>query len=533
MVTTLQDLRYAARQLRKSPGFTIAAVLTLAIGIGANTAIFSIMDAVVLRPLAVPDLKQVVTVFEQQDRGNSRQVALANFADWQRQSRSFEEMAVRSPADMSLTGAGDAAHVQAEFTSPTFFNVLRTSAFMGRVFGQSETQPGKNSVAVLSYGFWKSHFYSDAAVLGRKIELDQHTYTVIGVMPKAMQYPSTADLYLPFAPTDAVLGNRGAHDYLVIGRLRRGVTAAQSQGELSGVAKHLAEQYPETNQGWTVKVEPLLDGINGDLTPLYFKLVMGATLFVLLVVCANVTNLQFARGMARCPEIAMRTALGASRWRLTRQLMTENILLGLMGAAGGLVFARVFLHVSGSFMPERVARYMAGWSNISLNGRALALSVLLAVGAGLVSGFAPALVALRVNLVDQLKSGSRAIAGAGRSRWFRNMFAVAQIALAVALVIGAALMAKGMVAMMHSADQYNPSQMLTFTVHLPPARYDTEQKKAAWYRQSLEKLQTLPGVKHAAVTGALPYSDEAWLDDCQIENRPLAPGKFQSALRYR
>lgn len=533
MQTVLQDLRYALRQLRKSPGFTIAAVLTLAIGIGANTAVFSIMDAVVLRPLAVPDLNQVVTVFEQQNRGDYKQVALGNFADWQRQSHSFEEMAVRIPADMSLTGAGDAAHVQAEITSPAFFSVMRTNALVGRVFDQSETQPGRDSVAVLSYGFWKSHFGSDAAVVGRKIELDQHTYTVIGVMPKTMQYPSTVDLYLPFAPTDALLGNRGAHDYLVIGRLRHGVTAPQSQAELSVIAKHLAEQYPATNQGWGVKVEPLLDGINGDLTPLYFSLVLGATLFVLLVVCANVANLQFARGIARRPEIAMRTALGASRVRMLRQLLTENILLGLFGAAGGLLFAKLYMHFSLISMPERVARYMSGWSNISLNGRALALSMLLAVGAGVISGFAPALVALRVNLVDQLKSGSRAITGAGRSRWFRNAFAVAQIALAVALVIGAALMSKGMGAMMHSADQHNPSRMLTFSVHLPAARYDTAQKQAAWYQQSLEKLRALPGVKHAELTNSLPHSDEGWLNDCQIENRPLAPGKFQSALRLQ
>jgi predicted permease len=182
-------------------------------------------------------------------------------------------------------------------------------------------------------------------------------------------------------------------------------------------------------------------------------------------------------------------------------------------------------------MPERVARYMAGWSNISLNGRALALSLLLAVGAGVVSGFAPALVALRMNLVDQLKSGSRAIAGAGRSRWLRNAFAIAQISLAVALVIGAALMSKGMVAMMHLADPHDPARMLTFSVHLPAARYDTAQKQAAWYQQSLEKLRSLPGVQHAGVTTALPHSDFGWLDDCQIENRPAAPGKFQGALR--
>ncbi len=279
MQTMLHDLRYAVRQLRKSPGFTVAAALTLAIGIGANTAIFSIMDAVVLRPLAVPNLNQVMTVYEQQNRRDSQQVALGNFADWQRQSRSFEEMTVRSPVDMSLTGAGDAAHVQAELTTPAFFSVLRTSAFLGRVFDKSETERGKNSVAVLSYGFWRSHFGSDASVLGRQIELDQHVYTVIGVMPKTMQYPSTADLYLPFAPSDAQLGNRSAHDYLVIGRLRRGVTAPQAQAELNVIAEHLAGQYSATNQGWGVKVEPLLDGINGEYTPLYFNLVLGATLF--------------------------------------------------------------------------------------------------------------------------------------------------------------------------------------------------------------------------------------------------------------
>ncbi len=529
--TLFQDTKYAARQLRKSPGFTLAAVLTLAIGIGANTAVFSIMDAVVLRPLAVPDLNRVVTVYEQQNQGEYGRVALGNFADWQRQTRSFEEMAVSRPTDMGLTGAGDAAHVEAEFTTPAFFRVMRTNAFLGRVFDQSETKQGRNRVAVLGFGFWKSHFGSDSGVLGRQIELDQHTYTVIGVMPKTMQYPSTADAFLPVAPTDAELGDRGSRDFLVIGRLRRGVTAPQSQAELNVIANHLSAQYPATNKGWGVKVEPLVDNINGDLTPLYFNLVLGATLFVLLVVCANVANLQFARGIGRRPEIAMRSALGASRGRLMRQLLTENVLLGILGALGGLVFATVYMHFSVISMPERVARFMAGWSNISLNGRALALSLLLAVGTGVISGFAPAVMALRVNLVDQLKSGSRSIAGAGRTRWLRNVFAVGQIALAVALVIGAALMSKGMLAMMHSTDQYGPRQMLTFTVHLPVARYDTPQKQAAWYRQSLEKLHGIPGVKSADLTGALPNSDEAWLDECRIENRPVAPGKFQSALR--
>jgi predicted permease len=527
----LQDLQYAVRQLWKSPGFTITAVLTLAIGIGVNTAGFSVMDAVVLHPLAVPEMNHVVTVYEQQNHGDAQSATLANFEDWQQQSHSFEELAVRRDVDMSLTGAGDASHVQAVYASPSFFSVMRTNAFLGRVFNQSETQPGQNNVAVLSYPFWKSHFGADPGVLGRGIELDQHAYTVIGVMPKTMQYPSTADFYLPFAPSDAQLGDRASHEYLVDARLRKGVTVGEAQAELNVIAEHLSNVYPATNQGWRVRVDTLLSGINGEYTPLYFNLVQGATFFVLLVVCANIANLQFARGIARRPEIAMRTALGAGRGRLLRQLLTENILLGLIGGAGGLLFAMAYLRLCIVSMPERVARYMSGWANISLNGRALALSLLLALAAGVVSGFAPALEALRVNLVEQLKSGSRAVVGSGRSRKLRNVLAVAQISLAVALVIGAALMGKGMLGMLHLADPYQPSRTLTFNIHLPTARYDTPEKLAGWYDKSLDRLGALPGVEHAEVVSALPNSDWGWIDDYQVENRPLMPGKSQTGLR--
>jgi putative ABC transport system permease protein len=531
MHALLQDLRYAVRQLRQSPGFTLAAVLTLAIGIGANTAGYSIMDAVVLRPLAVPEMNRVLTIQEQQNHGDLKPVALANYEDWQSQNHSFEELAVHSTANMSLTGAGDAAHIEAEYVSPNFFSVMRTKALIGRIFEQGETQPGRESVTVLSYYFWKEHYDADAGVLGRRIELDKHAYTIVGVMPKKLQYPQTADLLLPLAPTAAQLANRSAHDYRVIGRLRKGVSTAQAQAEMNITEERLAQAYPATNLGWSVKLVPLLDDINGPLTALYFSMMQVATLFVLLVVCLNIANLQLARGIARRPEIAMRIALGAGRWRLMRQLLTENILLGLIGGAGGLLVALLQMHLTLIAMPARVARFLAGWNNISLNGHALAFSLLLAVAAGAISGFAPALAALRVNLVDQLKSGSRAIAGARRTRWLRNLFAGAQIALAMTLVIGAALMSKGMGAMLHSADRYDPAHMLTFTVHTPAARYDTPEKMAAWQNASLENLRALPGVKQAELTITLPFSDYGWLDDCQIENRPLVPGNFQSALR--
>jgi putative ABC transport system permease protein len=524
------DICHAWRQLLKSPGFSITAVLTLAIGIGANTAIFTNMDAVVLHPLAVPELNHVVTIAEQKAAGGDEQVALANYEDWNRQNRSFEELSVRTSDSRSMTGAGDAAQVQIALTSASFFSVLRVQAALGRVYIESECQPGRDAEAVLNYAFWKQHFGGDPSVLGRQIELDQRAFTVIGVLPKSVQYPPEADIFLPFAPTPQQLANRTAHDYMVTGRLRQGMTLKQAQAEMRAVADHLTKDYPSTNLGWSVKVEPLLDGINGDLTPLYYRLIMGATLFVLLVVCANIANLQFARGIERLPEIAMRTALGASRARIIRQLLTENILLALIGAAAGLVFAAVYLHLTLITMPERIARNMSGWSHISLNGRALAFSLLLAAAAGVVAGFAPALDMLRVNLLDQLKAGSRGTIGSGRSHRLRNVFAVLQISLAVALVIGAALMSKGMWSLLHLADVYQPKQMLTFDVSLPAARYDTPQKLAGWYADSLAKLRALPGVASAEVTSALPYSDNGWNRQVAIENRPVMPGKIQDAL---
>jgi predicted permease len=315
-----------------------------------------------------------------------------------------------------------------------------------------------------------------------------------------------------------------------MGRLRDGVTVGQAQAEMRTVADRLAHAYPGTNTGLTVHVEPLLDGINGDYTPLYYRLVMGATLFVLLVVCANIANLQIARGIERRPEISMRWALGASRWRLVRQLLVENVLLGLGGAAGGLVVGQVFLKVMNSYMPATVARYMSGWSNIHLSGRTFLFSGVLAMLAGVVSGLAPAVEAVRVNPAEQIRAGSRANIGSRRNHRLRNVFAVAQISLAVALVIGAALISKGMQAMLHGADAYAPQRTLMFDVTLPSARYGTARERAAFYSAALNRLRSLPGVKHAELMSALPYSDNDWVRDIEIENRPVMPGKFQSGM---
>jgi putative ABC transport system permease protein len=531
MEALLQDLKYALRQLRKSPGLTFTTVLILSIGIGVNTASFSIMDAVVMRPLSIPQLDRVVTLYEPEAKGDSQRVALADFADWQRQSHAFEELAARTPADLTMTGNGEAAHVRAEYTSPSFFRVLGAGAWLGRTFTTEETQTGRNNVAVLSYAFWKAHFGADPAALGRTIELDGHPATVIGILPRTMQYPAGTDFFLPLAPDPAELANRNSHNFIVNARLRKGVSLAQAQAEMTLIAGHLAAMYPATNQGRSARVETLLYEITGDLTPRYFRFMQGATFFVLVIVCANMANLQLARGLARRGEIAMRSALGATRSRLLRQLLTENLLLGLLGGAGGILFAYANLRVSEALMPERVARMLPGWANISLNGRTLAGSLCLAMAAGILAGLAPALAAMRVDLVEQLKSGARAVAGPARGHTLRHALAVAQIAFAVALVTGAALMSKGMLGMLHQGDAYDPSRKLTFEVNLPAARYDSPQELAAWYRQSLERLRAIPGVQQAAVTSALPVSDDGWMDEGEIEGRPNPPGNAPTALR--
>ncbi len=529
----LSDLKYALRQLRKSPGFALTAIATLAIGIGVNTAAFSVMDAMVLRPMAVPDLHRVVTVDEDRGRGKFQYewVTAPNFRDWQQESHSFQSLALYKQDGMSLTGAGDAEEVTASTVSPGFFDVMRIAPFAGRVFREDEGQPGRDGEAVLSWSFWQQHFGGDGAVVGRTLDLNERKYQVIGIMPKGLQFPQATDVYLPLALTPQQLEDRGAHEYQGVGRLRAGVSVAQAQAEMRGIAARLQKLYPATNLGWSVQVAPLVEQINGAQTPQYLQLILGGTLFVLLIVCANVANLQLARGLARRPEIAMRSALGAPRRRLLRQLLAENIVLALIGAVGGILLAQVDLHYIVVSMPARVARWLAGWDSIRLNGPTLAFSLTVAVGAGILAGIAPALQALRVNLADQLKSGSRTETGSGRSHRLRNGFAILQIALAVALAIGAALMAKGILATLQFGEVYHPNHVLVFAVSLPEKQYPDATKQIAWYRESLDRIRSLPGVRSAEVTTMLPYGSGGWVDDFQIEGRPTEPGKFSSAMR--
>jgi putative ABC transport system permease protein len=528
-----RDLKFAVRQLRRTPAFTVTSLLILAIGIGANTAIFSVMDAIVLRPLAVPDMNRVVTVYDAQNRTDDYPAtAIGKYEDWVRQSYSFEELAIRSNRSVTLTGSGEAAHVDVTDVSFNFFHLLRIRPLMGRLISPEDAQPGRDAEVVLSYGFWQRYFGGAPDVVGQHLQLNGNSTAVIGVLPRNSGYPSQAELFLPLAATSQQKNDRADHSYFVIGRLKRGVTLQSAQSEMDAITARLAKIHPATDLGWTVIVAPLLDNINGSLTPLYMRMIMAATVFVLLIVCLNLANLQFARGLGRRTEMALRTALGAQRSRLLRQLLAESVLLGLAGAAGGLVLAKVDLAILLAHMPPLIARYVAGWDHISLNGRVLSVSLILAVFAGVICGIAPAFESLRLDIVNQLKAGSRTATASGRTHRLRNIFIVAQISFAVTLVIGAALMVKGLDAMFHRSDAYGPNRILTFNVDLPDQHYGTPQKQAAWYDESFRKIRSLPGVRAAVITTALPEgNDGTWNESFRVDNRPFVPGQIQTAAR--
>ncbi|ABF39106.1 ABC efflux pump, inner membrane subunit [Candidatus Koribacter versatilis Ellin345] len=528
----LQELRFALRQIRKSPGFSLAVVLTMAIGIGMSTAMFTVMDAVVLRPLAVPDMERVASVSEESTDHIARADAMGNVQDWYTQSHSFSEMAWHRPVAMNMTGAGDPEQLMATLSSANLFDLLRVKPWLGRTFAKGEDEPGADRVAVLSYSLWQKQFGEDRNAVGRKIQLDGKEYDVIGVMPQGFRYASYSDIFIPLGLTPAEKADRAGHLYSVLARLNPGVTREAALAELSAIAAHDAKEHPETNLGWGLKLRTLADSVNDDYTPMYMRLMLGVGIFVLLIICANVSNLQFARSIGRRTEIAIRSAMGAGRTRIVRQLLIESTLLCVTGALAGILVARLQLHLTLITMPPRVARFLPGWSNINLNGRALAYSLGLAVFAGIFSGLAPSLSALRLGVAEQLKAGGRTVAGDRRSHALRNIFAVAQITLAVALVAGAALMGSGMRAMLRQTDRYSPKTLLTFEVNLPHARYATAAQQKAFYDESLQALRNTPGVASADITPTFPVNNTGvWWQDVNLEHVQAVPGESRATQR--
>jgi putative ABC transport system permease protein len=525
----LQDLRYAARTLRRNPGFALVAVLTLALGIGANAAIFSVVHAVLLKALPYPQADRLVMVYEDVRLPNyqnkKNEPSPGNFSDWSSQNAVFETMAAYRNRSFNLTGEGEPARVEGELVTSEFFNTLQMSPALGRAFSPEEDRPGNSDVVVLSDGLWKSRFGSDAQILGRKILLDSEAYTVIGVMPPNFHFPDPDDqLWVPMGMSSADLSNHGSHFLLVFARLKPEITLTRARAEMEALAKHLTGQYPATNSGQTVNVVSLHEDIAGPVRPALLAL-MAAVGLVLLIACTNIANLLLARASVRQREIALRQALGASRSRIARQFFTESVLLALLSCTLGLLLARWCLATLKLFAATTLPRAQ----EFSLNGPVLLFSVLLSIVAGIVFGVAPAMQAARGNSHETLKSGTRE--PSTRSRLpTRNLLVVLETALGAIVVIGAVLLLRSFLSIEHVPLGFEPQGILTFRVIPRGERYSQLAQRAVFYRQVLARIEGLRGVKSAAAVSFIPLTLARSKKGFTIEGRaPTAPGQIPMA----
>jgi putative ABC transport system permease protein len=522
-----QDIRFGARQLRKNPGFAAVAVLTLALGIGANTAIFSVVDAVLLRPLGYPDSGQLVWLSERGPDWSGGSISYPNFTDWRDQQSVFEKFGVYSGNNFTLTGAGEPVRLAGAMMSADVFAALRTQPEIGRVFREDEDKPGAPPIAVISHALWQNRFGGDVGIVNKAISLNGKPYTLLGVMPAGFEFPNQVDLWLPVGPffAESSWQKRDNHPGLFgLARLKPGVTLEKARTDLDVIAVRLEQQYPESNKTRRVQIDKLLDNKVGHVRRALWIL-LGAVSFVLVIACANVANLLLARAAAREKEMALRAALGAGQWRITRQLLTESGLLALLGAAVGLLFAKGGLRVVAALAGESMPRA----AEISLDPRVLLFSGLVAVLTGILFGLAPAWHASRVDLQSTLKEAGR---GATSSRaGLRQGLVIAEVALTFVLLAGAGLLLLSF----HRLLQVNPGfavdRVLTFRINPPEDKYQTDDQEILFCQALLEKLRALPGVRTASLASQIPLHEGGWDMLFLVEGRPEPPPHLQPSLQ--
>jgi predicted permease len=519
--TLAQDIRYGLRMLRKNPGFTVVAALTLALGIGANTYIFSIVDALLLRPLDFPDLGRVVALWERVpgiglDRN---ELSPANFIDWKAQNHAFDHIAAQEWWDANLGGVEHPEHLHGFLVTPDYFAALEAQPMLGRAFLPEEDTPGKDRVAILSYGLWHDHFAADPSIVSKPVLLNGTEYMVVGVMGPNFGYPSGAQIWAALAFSPQLETNRASHYLHGVAHLSAGITLQQAQSEMSAIASRLAQQYPQSNTGRDANVMPLLESEVGE-TRAPLVVLLAAVGLVLLIACANISNLLLARASNRQREMAIRSALGATRWRLVRQWLVENVLLGLLGGVLGVLLAFLCLKLQLIRIPPEFARMIPGWGKIAINTPVLLFTSAISLGTGLVFGFLPALAASRMSVNDTLKEGAPS-AGPGRRRSvLRNVLIVAEVALSLALLATASLMMKSFVRLERVSPGFNPDRVLTMSIALPNARYASDEQTASFYEQLIERVQDLPGVQSAAAANILPLGGSNATYTIRIEGRP-------------
>lgn len=532
MSTLLQDLKYGLRVLLKSPGFAATAILVLALGVGANTAIFSVVNAVLLRPLPLKEPDRLVLVWhvppEKSFPGvKTFSVSPANYLDWQNQNHVFDKIAAFQRPSFNLTGRAQPESVTAGTATADFFSVLQVQPILGRVFAADEDQPGHNKVVVLSAGFWQSHFGSDPKALGQKLTLDGEAYSIIGVMPPTFDFPPKAEIWTPLAWTDKERAVRGDHNYIVAARLKPGVDLKQAQAEMNTISSRLQQQYPVDDAGWGAVVAPLREELVGDIRPALLVL-LGAVAFVLLIACANVANLTLAKVFGRRKEIAIRTVLGASRARVMRQVLSETLLLSLAGGALGVILAKFAIKLITTNFADDLPRF---WE-IGLNMDVLAFSLVVSILTGLIAGLAPAWRLTKTNLNDAMKQGlGKTDSDSGGDR-LRSVLVVCEVALSLVLLIGAGLLIRSLWNLRSVNPGFDAQNVLTMSIAMPETKYPKPREQAAFYNQVLEKVRVLPGVEFAGAVTGLPLTGGS-TQPFSIEGEPVLPMADQPEVAVR
>jgi putative ABC transport system permease protein len=537
----LQDTRYGARMLRKSPGLTSVAVLSLALGMGAISTIFSFVNGIMLRPLPYQEPDRLVLLDETAfKRGSpSMNVSYPNFLDWRQQNHSFEDIACYttggfiispgapggSPGAPGAGGGGEPEQLKGAFVTQGLFEIIGVAPILGRTFTADEDQPDHDQVVILSYGLWQRRFGSDPNILGQTLLLNNRQRVVIGIMPKGFQFPEVAEAWGPLA-LNTKIWTRTDHGLLSIARLKPGVSLEQAQAEMIQIASNIEVQNPITNEGLSVSLTSLRAGLVGDYKKALLIL-LGVVGFVLLIACVNVANLLLARGAARQKEIAIRAALGANRRRIFRQLLTESLLLGLISGALGLVLALWGMDLLLAAIPIDIPF----WMKFDLDGRVLGFTAACSLLTGFVFGTAPALEASNPDLNETLKEGGRSGTGGG-SHSVRSVLVITEIALSLVLLVGAGLMMRSFMSLQRVDAGFNPEGVLTMYIALPGVKYRPPEKRAAFFSQLLERVRAIPGVQYAGSNSGLPLIGNNWGRSLTVEGAPILPVGEAPAINH-
>jgi len=529
----LSEFRFSLRILRRNPGFSAAAIVVLALGIGANTAIFSVVNAVLLRPLPFDDPSRIMQVWHTPPAQSFPgltwfSVSPANYLDWRSQSSSFEQMAAYGFRSFTVGGKERPEAIQAAAVASDFFPLLRVQPLLGRTFAPDEDRPGQGHVVVLSYNFWGDHFASDRNVVGRTILLDGENYSIVGVMPETFRFPSWGKIWVPLAWTNETRAVRGNHNYGVIARLKKSVDIRRAQAELSAISTRLEQLYPEDDKGWGAIIIPLREQLVGDVRAALLVL-LGAVAFVLLIACANVANLVLAKTLARRKEIAIRTSLGATRFVVLRQILAETVLLSVAGGALGLFLARFGVTLIVKVLGDRIPAFM----QITLDIPVLAFTLLLSVVAGVLAGLIPSVRFTRADVNEALKQGQSRGSSDARGGGTRRLLVVSEVALSLVLLIGAGLMIRSLWELRKVQPGFDPHNVLTMTVPLPRNRYSSPAGQVAFFQEVLTRIRALPGIDSAGVIDDLPLDGGGSHQPFSIEGRPVRQMSDQPEVDVR